>query len=105
MPAPVITTQMYRTQKITIFAAPSLKTLEAPLASNPVWSVDVPLLVTLRPSTDGLSCDVVANGPTGVVNVTMTATGQTLITQVVQITIVTDYADTITLTTSSPIPQ
>lgn len=105
MPAPVITTQMFRTQKITIFAEPMLNGLEAPLQAVPTWSVDVPLLATLIPSVDGLSCQVVANGPVGTVKVTFDALGQSAIQLVVSINIVTDFANQVTLTTSSAIPQ
>jgi hypothetical protein len=96
---------MYRTQKVTLFANPTLTGVPAPLVSNPVWSLDNGTLATLVPSSDGSTCDVVAKGPVGVVTVTCTATGQTVLTFLAQITIITDYADTLTLTTSVPIPQ
>lgn len=105
MPAPVITKQMFRTQKITIFAEPMLNGLEAPLQAIPTWSIDLPLLATLIPSTDGLSCQVVATGTVGTVLVTFDALGQTAIQQVVQVNIVTDFANTVLLSTSQSIPQ
>lgn len=105
MPVPIITTQIYRNQKITLFAQPMFNNLQAPLVAPPVWTVDLPLLVTLRPSVDGLRCEVVASGILGTVNVTVTALGQTTLQQTVQINILTDFADTLGVTAGNPIPQ
>ena len=105
MPTSLISLQMFRTQKVTLFANPTLTGQVAPLVSNPVWSLDNGALATLVPAANGSTCDVVAKGPVGVVTVTCTALGQTLLTFLAQITIITDYADTLTLTTSVPVPQ
>lgn len=101
-----ITAQMYRTQKMTLFAQPTLGNVAAPLVSNPVWTRDAPLLATLVPSADGSSCDVIATGTAlGVVNVTCTALGQTSMSFVVQITIITDFANALAVTVGATVPQ
>lgn len=100
-----ISLQMYRTQRVTVFAEPVLDNLEAPLVSTPIWSQDTNSYSTILPSTDGLSCVVTANGVVGVVNVTCTALGQTSLSGVVQISIITDYANALVLSTSVPVPQ
>jgi hypothetical protein len=61
--------------------------------------------VNLRPSVTGLSCEVVATGLLGTVNVTVTAYGQTCLQQTVQVNIVTDFADTLTVTAGNATPQ
>lgn len=103
--AATVFVQMSRSQKVTLFSQATLNNKQAPLVSGPTWSIDNPLLATLRPSADGFTCDVVAAGTIGVCNVTCNAVGQTPVSVTTQVTIVTDYADTLSVTYGTVVPQ
>ncbi len=97
--------QISRSQKISLFLTPTFNLIKAPLADVPVWSTDNFRLVTLRPSTDGLQCDVLSNGDLGVCNVTVNAVGQTSLSITTQVTIISNLADDLSLDISVPVPQ
>lgn len=70
------------------------------------WSVDNPALLSITPSSDGLSCLVAAMGPLGVGNVTvslMDSTGRPLATGQGEVTVVASAPTSITLTGSTPV--
>jgi hypothetical protein len=103
--AATVFVQITRSQRVTLYAATTLGVADAPIVSGPDWEVDNPGICTIVPSADGYMCDVFATGTPGVCNVTCTATGQALMTVTTEVTVITDYADTLRVTTSTAIPQ
>lgn len=96
---------MSRSQKITLYAAATIGVLPAPTANNPVWTADSFTYVTLRPAADGSYCDVYANGTLGTTNITVTVTGQSVLSFTTNITVTTDLASQLTVTASAALPQ
>jgi hypothetical protein len=65
-------------------------------SNTPIWSVDNPALVNLAPSNDGLSC-VVTGMMVGLATITVSAQGQTLLSETIQVTVTPNLADTVTI--------
>lgn len=73
-------------------------------AGAPVWSVDNPNLLSLTPSTDGLSCVVASVGPLGTAKVSVSSTTPSL-SGTLDVQIVSGAATQLTIVPGTPSEQ
>ena len=65
--------QLTTEQKVTLHAQPVTAAGSPALVEGPIaWSVSDPAILTLVPSADGSSCEVITTGATGIATVTAT---------------------------------
>jgi hypothetical protein len=73
-----------------------------------VWSVDIPTVIAITPSADTLSCLLVAVGPLGTANVSVSVndpSGNSLASGQLAVTVVGSAPVTITVVPGAPVPQ
>lgn len=77
-------------------------------AGTTSWSVDNPNVLTLNPSADGSTCDVLAAGPLGTATVTVKVadtSGNTLAAGTLDVTVQSGAATQISVTPTTPVEQ
>lgn len=79
-----------------------------PTGVNLAWSVDMPNVLTLTPSADGLSCTIIAAGPLSTANVTLSVTdaqGNALASGSLGVTITSGAPSQVVITAGIPSEQ
>lgn len=101
--------QLTDEQKVLLRVEPKTEAGNAaPIDGVPSWTATDPTLVTLQPAPDGLTCEVITNGPTGSCDVTCTADadlgeGVTEITGSITIEVVAAGAVTLDIANDPPV--